>query len=102
MSRTAFLGSWLLTLVVPLAVAPVASAAETWGVVKCLDCDKNEFVMMDKKDGKWLFHLRPDGKVIINGKEARLADLVPGDAVQVTYHLADDKQLARLVHCKRK
>jgi hypothetical protein len=84
------------------AVAATAYAADTEGKIKSVAADKNEFVMTDGNNKSWTFILDKGGKVIINDKDAKLADLQAGDTVKVTYEKKDDKLMASEVRVAKK
>ena len=77
-------------------------AVEAKGTIKSVAADKSEFVFADKDAKNWTFHMDKDGKVLINNKESKLADLQAGDEVTVIYEKKDDKLMASEVRCTRK
>ena len=95
-----FLGLLALTLLLSLAL-PVL-AAEAKGKIKTVTPDKHEFVLSDANQKDWTMHLSKDGKVFINDKESKLADLQAGDEVIVTYAKEGEKLSASEVRCTRK
>ena len=65
------------------------------GEVTKIDSKSNTVAVASKEccgsgDKTLTFTLKPTTKVIINGKEARLADLKAGDKVRVDYEKTDD------------
>jgi hypothetical protein len=91
----------MLVLALLLVLATPAPAAQTNGKIKSVDGDKNEFVMTDDLGKDWTFTLDKEGKVFINDKRAKIADLKAGDKADVTYQKKDDKLLASLVKATR-
>jgi hypothetical protein len=78
-----------------------AQAEETKGKITGVSADKNEFVLT--ADGKNLtFHHEKDGKVLINNKPGKLADLQVGDQAIVTYDKKGDRMICREVRTTRK
>jgi biopolymer transport protein ExbD len=94
------LGLLVLTLLLSLAM-PVL-AAEAKGKIKTVTPDKQEFVLTDGNQKDWTMNLNKDGKVFINDKESKLADLQAGDEVIVTYAKEGEKLSASEVRCTRK
>jgi biopolymer transport protein ExbD len=92
----------LLALAIVVAFVTPALAVESKGTIKTVMPDKKEFVSADKDAKDWTFQLEKDGKVLINDKEAKLADLQVGDEVTVIYEKKDDKLMASEVRCMRK
>ena len=93
-------GLLALGLLVSLAV-PVL-AAEAKGKITSVNADKNEFVMTDANQKSWTLHHDPNGKVLINDKESKLADLQAGDEVTVTYEKDGEKLKCSQIRCTRK
>jgi hypothetical protein len=91
-----------LAVILLLAVAMPLLAAETKGAITSVAADKNQFVMRDTDGKNWTFHLNATGKVFINDKEGKLADLQAKDEVTVTYEKAGDNLNASEVRCTRK
>lgn len=92
----------LFALVVLAAFSIPALAAEAKGKVKTVTPDKHQFVFTDQNRKDWTFEMDKGGKVFINDKESKLADLQAGDEVTVTYDKKNDKLMASEVRCKRK
>ena len=92
----------LLALAILVAFVTPALALETKGTIKSIAADKNEFVFADKDAKNLTVHMEKDGKVLINDKESKLADLQAGDEVTITYEKKDDKVMATEVRCTRK
>ena len=66
-----------------------------------VNADKNEFVMTDANQKDHTIHLNKDGKVFINDKEGKIADLQAGEECTVIYELKDNKLMASEVRCKK-
>jgi hypothetical protein len=92
----------LLALGLLLGLAMPALAAEAAGKIKSVDADKNQFVMTDANQKSWTFNHNKDGKVLINDKESKLADLQSGDDVTVTYEKDGAKLNCSMVRATRK
>jgi biopolymer transport protein ExbD len=97
---TLFLGVLCVALV--LAIAAPVLAAEAKGTIKTVTADKSEFVLTDANAKDWTINLNKDGKVFINDKESKLADLQAADEVTVIYEKQGEKLMASEVRCKRK
>ena len=95
-----FLG--VLALVVLLGLTMPLLAADAKGKIASVAADKNEFVMTDKDGKNWTFQLNKDGKVFVNDKEAKLADLEAGFEVAITYEKDGEKLLASKVLATKK
>jgi hypothetical protein len=95
-----FLGA--LAVILLLAVAMPLLAADTKGTINSVTADKNQFIMRDTDGKNWTFHLGPTGKVFINDKESKLADLQAKDEVTVTYEKAGENLNASEVRATRK
>jgi len=88
-------------LLLLLALALPALAADAKGKVKNVAPDKNELVITDNtKD--WTFGLDKNSTVFVNDKAAKLADLQVGDEVSVTYEKRDDKLHAHSIRAMRR
>ena len=82
---------------------PVLAADETAkGKVKNVDVDKNQFTILDDNNKDWTFSLEKDGKILLNDKASKLADLKADDMVTVKYEKKDGKLMATEIHCTRK
>jgi biopolymer transport protein ExbD len=95
-----FLG--VLVLVLLLGVTMPLLAADAAGKVASVTADKNEIVMTDKNGKNWTFQLNEGGKVLVNDKEAKLADLQAGFEVAITYEKQGEKLLASEVRATKK
>ena len=92
----------VFALVAVLALAATAVALDTKGTIKSVAADKNEFVM-NAADGKaWTFTAARDVKVILNDKEAKLADLQANDEVVIIYDKDGEKLNATSIKATRK
>ena len=92
-------GVLVLALFVGL-VLPIL-AAEATGRIARVNPTKNEIVLTENvKD--LTFQLDNSGKVFINGKDSKLADVRPGDEATVTYVRDGQKLTASVVRCTRK
>jgi len=92
----------LLAALTTPAFAEDKNLDKAQGRVKSITSDKSEFVLNDLKNKNWTFHLDRDGKVFINDKAAKLADLQANDDVIVSYEKQDNRFVARTVRCTRK
>ena len=71
------------------------------GKITAVRPEKNEFVVSENVKS-WTFHLIKEGKVIINDREGKLADLQPGDDATVTFDRQGQQLLASAVRVTRK
>src|SRR6266849_8257924 len=69
----------LLALVFVLGLSVTAFAADAKGTIKSVDATKNQFVLTDSNGKDWTILVAKDAKVVINDKEAKLADLKGGE-----------------------
>jgi len=93
---------WVLALAFLMSLATPALAAEVKGKIKSVAPDKNEFVLTDNDAKNLTFNLEKTGKVFINNKEAKLADLKAGDEATITYEKKGEKLVATEVRCTQK
>jgi hypothetical protein len=96
--------TWCLaTLVLALFVAlgAPAFAAETKGTLKVLFPDKKELVLTDDHSNDLMFSIADNCKVLINGKEAQLADLLTGEEVTLAYEPQGQRRVIQEIRCKR-
>jgi hypothetical protein len=94
-----FAGVLILALLAGLTM-PILAADAKGRIVK-VQPDKNEFVLTENvKD--LTFQLNKDGRVLINDKQSKLADLRAGDQATVTYTRQGQQLNASLVRCTRK
>ena len=96
---TLLLGIFVLALLLGLALPAIADEAK--GKVKTVNGDKNEFVMTDSAGKDITIHLNKGGKVFINDKAAKLADLQADDLVTVTCEIKNEKHQASEVRATR-
>jgi Cu/Ag efflux protein CusF len=92
----------LTIMVLVIALAFPVLGSETTGKVKSVDTDKNQLIFTDKALKEWTFHLSDSGKVYINDKEMKLADLKSDDEATVTYEKKDDRMLVSEIRVVRK
>jgi hypothetical protein len=92
----------VLVLVLLLGLAMPVLAADAKGKIKSVAPDKNEFVFTDSTGKDWTMHLAKEGKVFINDKESKLADLQAGDEATVTYEKKGEELMASAIRCTRK
>jgi Cu/Ag efflux protein CusF len=102
MLRVSKVSLGLLVAVLLLVLAAPVWAADAKGKIKSVDPDKQEVVITDNDAKNWTFHLDKDAKVFLNDKEAKLADVQPGDAVAITYEKAGDKLMASVIRATKK
>jgi biopolymer transport protein ExbD len=95
-----YLGALVLVLLLGLTMPLLA--ANAGGKIASVAADKNEFVMTDKDGKNWTFQLNQGGKVFINDKEGKLADLQAGFEVTITYEKQGEKLLASEVRAEKK
>jgi hypothetical protein len=93
---------WALFAVILLAfVAGTALAGDIKGKIKSVDPDRLEFVLDDNNGRVMTFQMDEDAQVIINDRDAQLADLRPGDEVMVVGRQDRSNMMAIEVRCKR-
>ena len=93
----------VLALVVLLGLSMTIQAAETTkGKIKSVTADKKEFVLTDKDNKDWTFHLDTDAKIRLADKEIKLDELRKDDPVEVKYEKKGDKLMALEIRCERK
>jgi uncharacterized surface anchored protein len=102
MIRMSKLGMGLLALVFVLSLTLTAYAADAKGKIKTVEADKNQFVLTDANGKDWTLTLAKDAKVIINDKEAKLADIKKGEEADVTYDKKGDDLMASAIRVTRK
>jgi hypothetical protein len=93
------LATFVLGLLAGLA-AP-ALAAETKGSIKTFFPDKKEIVLTDGHSNDVMFSIADSCKVLINGKETQLADLLTGEEVTLTYEAQGQRRVVQEIRCKR-
>jgi hypothetical protein len=93
---------FVLAFVMVVALALPVLADDAKGRIKSVDPNKNEFVLTDSNNKDWTFQLDSKGKVFINNKEGKLADLQAADDASVTYQKQGDKLSASAVRATRK
>jgi hypothetical protein len=91
-----------LALVAALVVGSAALAADAKGKVKTVTADKNEFVIVDEGGKSWTIMMAKDGKISLNDKQGKLADLQADDEVTVTYEKDGEKLVASNIKATRK
>jgi Cu/Ag efflux protein CusF len=80
-----------LALLVAFAT-PAMAADTTKGVIKSVNADRKEFVMIDQNGTDWTFRTADNVEVRANDKAVSLDSLKPGDMVYITY-AKDGKRL---------
>jgi hypothetical protein len=68
-------------------VLPLVAVEQTQGKIANLLPDKSELVLRDTQGKEWKFFIAKDCKVIINNKDAKLADLQAGDVATVGHEM---------------
>jgi Cu/Ag efflux protein CusF len=101
MKRVPSLVLMVLALALVLGLAMPALADESKGKIKSLEPDKSTFTITDSDAKDLQFTHDKEGKVFINDKESKLADLQVGDQVTVTYKKDGDKMICSEVRAKR-
>ena len=72
------------------------------GMLKSLDEERNELIVLDAVDRNWTFYLIKTTRITLNDRAVGLPDLRPGDMAIVTYEVKDGNNLMALeVRCKR-
>jgi hypothetical protein len=94
------LAVFALLLVIGLA-APAWAEGDMKGKIKSVDPDRLEFVIDDSKGNVVTFQLDEDAQIILNDREATLADLQPGDQAIVMGHQTSASMMAIEVRCRR-
>jgi hypothetical protein len=102
MIRMSKLGMGLLALVFVLSLTVAAYAGDAKGKIKSVEADKKQFVLTDGNGKDWTLTLAKDAKVIINDKEATLADIKKGEEAEVTYDKKGDDLMASAIRVTRK
>lgn len=97
-----FLVVLALALMVGLAGVTLAADETTKGTIKRVSADKKEFVMTDKDNKDWTFHLDDNAKLRLADKDVKLDDLKAGDMVEITYAKQGDRLVAKEVRAQRK
>jgi hypothetical protein len=93
---------WAVLAVVLLALAAgPALAGDLKGKIKSVDPDLLEFVIDDNNGRIMTVRMDEDAQVIINDRDAKLADLRPGDEVIVMGRPDRSTMMAVEVRCKR-
>jgi biopolymer transport protein ExbD len=92
----------VLALVAVFTLTSAAIGAEAKGKIKSVAADKNEFVMTDDTGKSWTIMVARDGKVQLNAKDSKLADLQADDEIQVTYEKDGEKLVASSIKATRK
>lgn len=83
----------ILSLVLGLALAMPALAADTRGTVKKVDSDKKEIVVtIQARD--YPFQLAENAPVKVGNQQGKLSDLKPNDTVIVSFAQIQDKLIA--------
>lgn len=77
------------------------SALNAKGTITDVRPEKSEVVVTESFKN-WTFHLDKDGKVFINGRESKLAELQTGDAADVTYVRQGQQLFASVIRSTRK
>jgi hypothetical protein len=84
-----------------LAPAADQELVDVNGTITTVRPDRNEFVVSENVKN-WTFQLAKNGKVFVNDREAKLADLQAGDRAVVSFDRDEDVLLARVVRSTRK
>jgi uncharacterized surface anchored protein len=95
-------GLGLLALVFVLCLSVSAYAGDAKGKLKSVEAAKNQFVLTDANGKDWTITVAKDAKIVINDKEAKLADLKNGEELDVTYEKKGDELMASAVRATRK
>jgi multidrug efflux pump subunit AcrA (membrane-fusion protein) len=90
----------LAVILLALAAGP-ALAGDLKGKIKSVDPDALEFVLDDNNGRIMTVRMDEDAQVIINDRDAKLADLRPGDEVIVMGRPDRSTMMAVEVRCKR-
>ena len=92
----------VFALIACLTFSVAAFAAEAKGKIKTVTPDKSELVMSDSAGKSWTISVAKDAKVMLNDKEAKLADLQLDDEVNITYEKDGEKLNASSIKATRK
>ena len=90
----------LAVILLALAAGP-ALAGDLKGKIKSVDPDALEFVIDDNNGRIMTVRMDEDAQVIINDRDAKLADLRPGDEVIVMGRPDRLTMMAVEIRCKR-
>lgn len=71
------------------------------GKITAVRPQKNEFDLSENLKN-WTFQMAKDGKVMINDRESKLADMRAGDEAAVTFDRQEQLLVASVVRCVRK
>jgi hypothetical protein len=102
MIRSKHLLMCVLALVMTVALALPAFAAETKGKVKSVDYANNKLVFTDVNGKDWTFTFNKDAKVLLNDKEMKLSDIKENDDATIIYEKKDDNLNASEIRATRK
>jgi hypothetical protein len=105
MNRTPIfaLAAVMVLAVLLVAIVPAFAADDTVkGKVKNVNVDQNQFTLLDDNNKDLTFTLEKDGKVLLNDKAGKIADLKADDMVTVKYEKKDGKLMATEIHATRK
>jgi hypothetical protein len=80
---------------------PAQAAEVARGHIVRVTADQNQFILKDKNNKEWTFHLTRDAKICLNDREVKLADLKAGDEVAIFYEKVGDMLTARDVLSNR-
>ncbi len=93
----------MLALALVVGLTGALLAAETAkGKIKSVNADKKEFVVTDKNDKDFTFHMDAAGKITLADKEVKLDELKKGDEVEIKYEKDGDKMIAKEIKVERK
>jgi Cu/Ag efflux protein CusF len=93
----------VLALAMVIGLTSAVFAADTAkGKIKSVTADKKEFVVTDKNDKDWTFHMDDKGKITLADKEVKLDELKKGDEVEVKYEKDGEKLIAKEIKVERK
>jgi len=91
----------LAVVAIALLVGIAASApmSEITGKLEAVYADK--IVLADSQGKDTTFQLNSDARVLINGQESKIEELLAGESVTVTFEMSGDRPMASEVRCKR-
>jgi hypothetical protein len=90
-----------LALLLGLAT-PVLAASDTKGTLKSIDHKKLTFVMTDKNNKDWTFHMGEGIQVRLNDKASSFDNLKEGDSIYIKYAKDGNKLVASEVEATHK
>jgi len=91
----------LIVLLVLSQSAFAVPTTEVKGTVLAVFPDQQSLIVSADSGGNLTFVLDKQGKVFLDERPGKLADLQPGDYVTVIHDLQGERLLAMEIHCRR-